>query len=53
MKIVLLTAPTQKVTVNMGMEMPSWYDIVSLNFADTQIRPYDLDTVELSSKRIY
>ena len=53
MKIVLLTAPNQKVTVNMGMEMPSWYDILSLNFADTQARPYDLETVESSSKRIY
>ncbi|EAR82795.2 phospholipase/carboxylesterase family protein (macronuclear) [Tetrahymena thermophila SB210] len=26
MKIVLLTAPTRKVTINMGMQMPSWFD---------------------------
>lgn len=26
MKIVLLTAPTRAVTINMGMKMPSWFD---------------------------
>ena len=31
LKIVLPTAPTQKVTMNMGMPMPSWYDIVGLD----------------------
>ena len=31
LKIVLPTAPTQKVTMNMGMAMPSWYDIVGLD----------------------
>ena len=30
-KIVLPTAPTQPVTMNMGMPMPSWYDIVGLD----------------------
>lgn len=30
-KFVLPTAPTQPVTMNMGMAMPSWYDIVGLN----------------------
>lgn len=30
-KIVLPTAPTQPVTMNMGMSMPSWYDIVGLD----------------------
>eukprot|EP00585_Thalassiosira_rotula_P005416 CAMPEP_0196138026 /NCGR_PEP_ID=MMETSP0910-20130528/5816_1 /TAXON_ID=49265 /ORGANISM="Thalassiosira rotula, Strain GSO102" /LENGTH=282 /DNA_ID=CAMNT_0041398579 /DNA_START=57 /DNA_END=905 /DNA_ORIENTATION=- len=30
-KFVLPTAPTQKVTMNMGMAMPSWYDIVGLD----------------------
>ena len=30
-KIVLLTAPTREVTLNMGMQMTSWYDIVSLD----------------------
>lgn len=27
-KFILPTAPTQPVTLNMGMSMPSWYDIV-------------------------
>lgn len=31
MKWVLPTAPTQPVTLNMGMAMPSWYDIVGLD----------------------
>lgn len=30
-KFVLPTAPTQPVTMNMGMAMPSWYDIVGLD----------------------
>ena len=30
-KFILPTAPTQKVTMNMGMSMPSWYDIVGLD----------------------
>ena len=31
LKIVLPTAPTQPVTMNMGMPMPSWYDITGLD----------------------
>jgi len=31
LKIILPTAPTQPVTMNMGMRMPSWYDIVGLD----------------------
>ena len=31
LKLILPTAPTQKVTMNMGMAMPSWYDIVGLD----------------------
>ena len=31
LKFVLPTAPTQPVTMNMGMPMPSWYDIVGLD----------------------
>jgi lysophospholipase-2 len=31
MKFILPTAPTQPVTLNMGMSMPSWYDIVGLD----------------------
>jgi lysophospholipase-2 len=30
-KFILPTAPTQPVTMNMGMPMPSWYDIVGLD----------------------
>ncbi|KAL7434922.1 hypothetical protein ACHAXH_006036 [Discostella pseudostelligera] len=30
-KFILPTAPTQRVTMNMGMAMPSWYDIVGLD----------------------
>ena len=30
-KFVLPTAPTKPVTMNMGMPMPSWYDIVGLD----------------------
>ena len=30
-KFILPTAPTQPVTLNMGMSMPSWYDIVGLD----------------------
>jgi len=30
-KFILPTAPTQPVTMNMGMAMPSWYDIVGLD----------------------
>eukprot|EP00529_Nitzschia_sp_RCC80_P026650 CAMPEP_0113486568 /NCGR_PEP_ID=MMETSP0014_2-20120614/25063_1 /TAXON_ID=2857 /ORGANISM="Nitzschia sp." /LENGTH=282 /DNA_ID=CAMNT_0000380243 /DNA_START=204 /DNA_END=1052 /DNA_ORIENTATION=- /assembly_acc=CAM_ASM_000159 len=31
LKFILPTAPTQRVTMNMGMPMPSWYDIVGLD----------------------
>lgn len=31
LKFILPTAPTQPVTMNMGMPMPSWYDIVGLD----------------------
>lgn len=31
LKFVLPTAPTQPVTMNMGMPMPSWYDITGLD----------------------
>jgi len=30
-KFILPTAPTQPVTLNMGMPMPSWYDIEGLD----------------------
>jgi lysophospholipase-2 len=31
LKIILPTAPTQPVTMNMGMPMPSWYDLTGLD----------------------
>jgi lysophospholipase-2 len=31
LKIILPTAPTQPVSMNMGMPMPSWYDITGLD----------------------
>ena len=31
LKFILPTAPTQRVTMNMGMAMPSWYDITGLD----------------------
>ena len=31
LKFILPTAPTQAVTMNMGMAMPSWYDITGLD----------------------
>lgn len=31
LKFILPTAPTQPVTMNMGMPMPSWYDITGLD----------------------
>ena len=31
LKFIMPTAPTQPVTMNMGMRMPSWYDIVGLD----------------------
>lgn len=34
-KFVLPTAPTQPVTLNMGMRMPSWYDIKSLTKSES------------------
>ena len=35
-KVVLLTAPEQAVSINMGMVMPSWYDIKSLELNKNQ-----------------
>jgi len=35
-KFLFPTAPTEAVTLNMGMEMPSWFDIVGLQPADKE-----------------
>ena len=36
MKFILPTAPTQPVTLNMGMAMPSWYDIIGKHTLPTE-----------------
>lgn len=35
MKVVLLTAPTRPVTINMGMKMPSWFDFKAFTVDET------------------
>ena len=43
-KVVLLTAPNRAVTINGGMEMPSWFDILSMELeGDSK----DLDYAQL------
>lgn len=37
MKFILPTARTQPVTLNMGMAMPSWYDIVGLDSRSNEV----------------
>ena len=32
-KVILMTAPTRPVTINNGMSMPSWYDILSMELS--------------------
>lgn len=36
-KFILPTAPTQPVTLNMGMAMPSWYDIIGLDSRSNEV----------------
>lgn len=36
-KFILPTAPTQPVTLNMGMSMPSWYDIIGLDSRSNEV----------------
>jgi len=47
-KFVLPTAPTQPVTMNMGMPMPSWYDIVGLDERSNE----NCDGIDASAARI-
>ncbi|KAJ0399392.1 hypothetical protein P43SY_008150 [Pythium insidiosum] len=47
-KFVLPTAKSQPVTLNMGMRMPSWYDIKSLSKSDDD----DADGIEASRDRL-
>jgi len=48
MKIILPTAPTQPVTMNMGMAMPSWYDIKGLDLRSNE----DCPGLEESQQRL-
>lgn len=48
MKVILPTAPTQRVTMNMGMAMPSWYDIKGLDMKSNE----ECDGIEDSRKRL-
>lgn len=52
-KVVLLTAPTRAVTINMGMKMPSWFDFKSfeLNVANFK-SALGLEEADESAKRI-
>eukprot|EP01023_Acetabularia_acetabulum_P027516 TRINITY_DN26034_c0_g2_i3.p1 TRINITY_DN26034_c0_g2~~TRINITY_DN26034_c0_g2_i3.p1 ORF type:complete len:264 (-),score=41.28 TRINITY_DN26034_c0_g2_i3:595-1275(-) len=36
-KFIFPTAPTRPITINMGMRMPGWYDINSLNSIDQRV----------------
>ena len=47
-KVVLLTAPTREVTLNMGMRMTSWYDIISLETTGVS-KSIDLDQLKDST----
>lgn len=48
MKIILPTAPTQPVTMNMGMSMPSWYDIKGLDMKSNE----QCDGIDASQSRL-
>lgn len=37
-KIVLLTAPTRPVTINMGMKMPSWFDFKDFDVNESNFK---------------
>jgi phospholipase/carboxylesterase len=47
-RFVLPRAPTQAVTINMGMHMPAWYDILDMS----QPRAVNWQTVEESARSI-
>lgn len=47
-RFVLPHAPARKVTINLGMKMPAWYDILDLS----QPRAVDWGTVEESARSI-
>jgi phospholipase/carboxylesterase len=47
-RFVLPNAPTQAVTINMGMQMPAWYDILDMS----QPRAVNWDTVTRSVRSV-
>lgn len=47
-RFVLPNAPVQSVTINMGMRMPAWYDIIDLSHP----RAVNWETVEQSTRSI-
>jgi len=52
-KIVLLTAPIRKVTINMGMQFHSWYDIRDLQFDEASFeKNINLQEVKESIDRV-
>ena len=52
-KIVLLTAPTRSVTINMGMKCHSWYDIREMSFDEVGLeKRISLDEVKDSIERV-
>ena len=50
MKFILPTAPTRRVTMNMGMPMPAWYDITGLDERSNENSPGLEDSVEIIRK---
>mmetsp|Transcript_13367 Transcript_13367/g.14993 ORF Transcript_13367/g.14993 Transcript_13367/m.14993 type:complete len:231 (-) Transcript_13367:21-713(-) len=50
-KVILLTAPTRAVTINMGMEMPAWYDYKKIAFQSLD-ECIELDQLQESKERI-
>ncbi|KAL4486806.1 hypothetical protein ABPG72_006638 [Tetrahymena utriculariae] len=54
MKVVLLTAPARKVTINMGMQMPSWFDFKAFQFNEqTFHQAIGVDEANQSAQRIH
>ncbi len=51
MKVICPTAPIIPVTLNAGVQMPAWYDIVSLDENDPKGRE-DMEGVEVASQNL-
>ena len=50
-KVVLLTAPIRAVTLNMGLQMPAWYDYKKFAF-DSIEESISIDQLQESKERI-